>query len=93
MQLYKKRNQNFPFFFKFKSRFLFTNDKEENVKKNARPYKIYYDDKKNESEIENVIEINKNIADKNSSEISGYYANKIGKYYRNYNSIYGQIFV
>jgi hypothetical protein len=61
----------------------------ENVRKNIRLYKIYYGDKENESKIENVIEINENIADENSSEIGGYYADKAGKYYRNCNSIFG----
>jgi hypothetical protein len=48
----------------------------------------YYGDKKDRSEVENVNEINENIADKNLSEISGYYADKAGKYYRNCNSIF-----
>jgi hypothetical protein len=65
-----------------------TNDKKKNVKKNARPYEIYYGDKKSESEIENVIEINENIAHENSFEINEYYADKIGKYCRNCNSIF-----
>jgi hypothetical protein len=44
--------------------------------------------KKNEFKIENVIEINENVADKNFSEINKYHADKIGKYYRNCNSIF-----
>jgi hypothetical protein len=72
----------------FKSRFLFTSDKNKNIKKNARPYEIYYDDKKNGSEIENIIEINENIVDKNFFEINKYYADKIRKYCRNCNSIF-----
>jgi hypothetical protein len=59
-----------------------------NAKKNARPYGIYYDNEKNGSKIENVIEINENVADENSSEINGYYVNKIGKYCRNCNSTF-----
>jgi hypothetical protein len=59
-----------------------------NAKKNARPYGIYYDNEKNGSKIENVIEINENVADENSSEINGYYVDKIGKHYKNYNSIF-----
>jgi hypothetical protein len=58
------------------------------LKKNARPYEIYYGDEKNESEIENVIEANKDIADENSSEINKYHADKTGKYYKNCNSIF-----
>jgi hypothetical protein len=54
----------------------------------VRPYKIYYDDNENGSEIENVIEINEIIADENSSEINKYHANKAGKHYRNCNSIF-----
>jgi hypothetical protein len=50
---------------------------------------MYYDDKKNGSEIENINEINENIADKNSFEINEYYANKTGKYCRNYNLTFG----
>jgi hypothetical protein len=44
-------------------------------------------------EVENVIEIKKEIIDENfsedSSEENRYYADKIGKYYRNCNSIFG----
>jgi hypothetical protein len=49
---------------------------------------MYYDDKKGEFEIENIIEINKNVADENSFEINEYYADKIEKYYRNCNLIF-----
>jgi hypothetical protein len=35
--------------------------------------------KKTESEIENIIEANENIVDKNFSEINGYHADKAGK--------------
>jgi hypothetical protein len=49
---------------------------------------MYYDDKKGEFKIENVIEINENIVNEDSSEINGYYTHKIGKYYRNCNSIF-----
>jgi hypothetical protein len=59
-----------------------------NVKKNTRSYEIYYDNKKNESEIENIIEINENIIDENLSEINEYHADKIGKHYKNCNSIF-----
>jgi hypothetical protein len=58
------------------------------VKKNARPYEIYYDNEKSRSEVENVIEINEDIADENPSEVNEYYADKIGKHYRNYNLIF-----
>jgi hypothetical protein len=58
------------------------------LKKNARPYGAYYGDKKSESEAENVIEVNEDIADKNSSKIDGYHVNKAGKYCRNCNSIF-----
>jgi hypothetical protein len=54
----------------------------------VRSYEIYYDDKKSRSEIENVIEINENIADENSFEIDGYYVDKIEKYCKNCNSIF-----
>jgi hypothetical protein len=54
----------------------------------VRPYEIYYGDEKNESEIENVIEINENIVDENSSEINEYYADKTKKYCKNCNSIF-----
>jgi hypothetical protein len=54
----------------------------------VRPYGIYYGDKESGSEIEDVIEINENIADKDFFEINGYHANKIGKYCRNCNSIF-----
>jgi hypothetical protein len=43
-------------------------------------YEIYYGDKKNGSEVENVIEINENVVDENFFEINGYHADKIGKY-------------
>jgi hypothetical protein len=49
---------------------------------------MYYGDKKNKSEIENVIEINENVVNENFSEINGYHADKIGKYYKNYNSTF-----
>jgi hypothetical protein len=44
--------------------------------------------KKGESEIENIIEINEDVADEDFSEVSGYHVNKIGKYCRNCNSIF-----
>jgi hypothetical protein len=44
--------------------------------------------KENGFKIENIIEINENVTDKNFSEINGYYANKIGKYYRNCDLIF-----
>jgi hypothetical protein len=49
----------------------------------------YYNNKKSGFEVENVIEINENIVDENSSEVNGYYADKAGKYYINYNLIFG----
>jgi hypothetical protein len=60
-----------------------------NVRKNIRLYKMYYGNKEDESEIENINEINENVADKNLFEINGYYINKTGKYYKNYNLIFG----
>jgi hypothetical protein len=55
---------------------------------NIRLYKIYYGNEEGESETENINEINENVANKNSSEINGYYANKTGKHCRNCNSIF-----
>jgi hypothetical protein len=57
--------------------------------KNIRSCKTYYGDEEGGSEIEDINEINENIVDENSFEINEYYANKIGKYCRNCNLIFG----
>jgi hypothetical protein len=54
----------------------------------VRPYGIYYGDKEGGSEVEDIIEVNEDVVDENSSEIDEYYIDKIGKYYRNCNLIF-----
>jgi hypothetical protein len=49
---------------------------------------MHYGDKEGGSEIENINKINEDVANKNSSEIDGYYADKAGKHCRNCNSIF-----
>jgi hypothetical protein len=81
------KNKNLLSFFQFKLRLLFISDKEKNIKKtHVRTEHITA--KKKFFKIENIIKANEDIADKKIFEINGYHVNKIGKYYRNCNSIF-----